>query len=323
MTNFQGDTMCKVFYKICDVNILVESEKELWESDEAAAFRVEPCDYDFKVLVTAVDAIPEVSMITENGELLVNSEVSKLLDPSERIGFAYIDTTSDFTVYTNNHMVVRRARDLFRPLPHALSIYPMENLKEVKTFVYEDYYKWATSSKYLWTSISINHLMLQFNTLFFHASYIRYNGDGILFTAASGMGKSTQAALWEAYKGAEIINGDKAAVRLEDSAKVYSTMFSGTSGICKNISSPLKAVIVLEKGLDNSVRRLSPIEILKYLLPNIFVDNVVDREKLKAIDLVIKLAAMVPVYFYSCTKDEGAVDVLYKILYGDDQEILF
>ena len=285
--------MYKVYYKICDVNILVESEKELLESDEAAVFRVEPDCYDLKVSLKEVDKVPEVE-----GE--------------------YKGKTDDFTIYTKDDLVIRRAKDLFRPLPHALTTYKMNDIKEVNALVYKDYYNWATSTKYLWTSISINHLMLQFNTLFFHASYIRYKGDGIMFTAASGTGKSTQAGLWEKYKGAEIINGDKAVVRLEETAKVYSTMFSGTSGICKNISSPLKTIIVLEKGLDNSVRRLSPIEIIKHLMPNIFVDNVVDSERVRAYDLIIKLAMMVPVYFYSCTKDETAVDTLEKVLYGND-----
>ena len=282
--------MYKVYYKICDVNILVESEKKLWESDEGKTFRVEPDCYDLKVSLKEVDEIPEVS-----GE--------------------YKGKTDDFAIFTKEGKVIRRAKDLFRPLPHALTSYDMDNVKEVNTLVYKDYYDWATSTKYLWTSISINHLMLQFNTLFFHASYIRYKGDGIIFTAASGTGKSTQAGLWEKYKGAEIINGDKAVVRIEDTAKVYSTMFSGTSGICKNISSPLKAVVVLEKGNDNSVRCLSPIEIIKYLMPNIFVDNVIDSEKIKAYDLIIKLSMMVPVYFYSCTKDESAVEKLEEVLY--------
>ena len=285
--------MYKVYYKICDVNILVESERELWESDESKAFRVNPVDYDLKFSIKEVDKIPEV--------------------PGE-----YKGKTDDFTIFTQEGKVIRRAKDLFRPLPHALTSYDMDNVKEVNTLVYKDYYNWATSSKYLWTSISINHLLLQFNALFFHSSYIRYKDDGIMFTAASGTGKSTQAFLWEKYKGAEVINGDKAVVRLEDCAKVYSAMFSGTSGINKNISSKLKAIIVLEKGEDNSIKRLSPIEIIKYLLPNIFVDSVIDSEKIKAYDLIIKLSMMVPVYFYSCTKDESAVEKLEEALFGND-----
>lgn len=42
--------------------------------------------------------------------------------------------------------------------------------------------------------------MLDYDCFQLHASVIRVNGHGILFSAPSGTGKSTQADLWENMK---------------------------------------------------------------------------------------------------------------------------
>ena len=53
-----------------------------------------------------------------------------------------------------------------------------------------------------------SYMSLQ-NALLMHASAIFYNDKTVIFTAASGVGKTTQAELWQKYRNAAIINGDK------------------------------------------------------------------------------------------------------------------
>lgn len=45
--------------------------------------------------------------------------------------------------------------------------------------------------------------MIRASSLIFHSAYIAKDGEAILFSAPSETGKSTQAALWEQYRGAE------------------------------------------------------------------------------------------------------------------------
>ena len=61
---------------------------------------------------------------------------------------------------------------------------------------------------------------------------------GILFSGPSGIGKSTQAALWQRYAGAEIVNGDRALVR-PDTGTVSGVFYAGTSGISRNVTASL------------------------------------------------------------------------------------
>lgn len=50
--------------------------------------------------------------------------------------------------------------------------------------------------------------------LVLHSAYIvTRQGEGILFSGPSGIGKSTQAALWQHYGAAQTVNGDRALVR--------------------------------------------------------------------------------------------------------------
>ena len=157
-------------------------------------------------------------------------------------------------------------------------------------------------------------MLLPFRTLIFHASYIGWQGEGLLFTAPSGVGKSTQAELWRVHRGAEVLNGDKAGVRLEGEPMVYGVPFSGTSGICRNVSLPLRGIVVLSQAAENTIRRLLPSEAVAALCQNVFVDSAVQEEWQMAVQLLLDLVSAVPVYALACTPDESAVETLEAAL---------
>lgn len=173
---------------------------------------------------------------------------------------------------------------------------------------------WTADHLRLWSTICLPQLLLPFRTLIFHASYIDHNGSGILFTAPSGTGKSTQAELWRVHRGARVLNGDKAGVTLRDTPMAHGLPFSGTSKICENVSLPLRAIVVLSQAPVNTVRRLRPSEAVAALCSNLFVDQVIPEEWSLALNLLLDLVASVPVYALACTPDERAVQTLEQVL---------
>lgn len=72
--------------------------------------------------------------------------------------------------------------------------------------------------------------------------------------------------------------------------------FAGTSGICRNVSVPLAAVVVLSQAPENTIRRLSPSEAVAALCPNVFIDSLIPEEWQLALHLLLDLTAQTPVY---------------------------
>ena len=95
--------------------------------------------------------------------------------------------------------------------------------------------------------------MLEFDTFLFHGSCVSVDGEGYLFTAKSGTGKSTHTRLWREYLGerAVMVNDDKPLIRADGKGvTVFGTPYNGKHRLGANISVPLKAVCILERSAD-------------------------------------------------------------------------
>lgn len=154
-----------------------------------------------------------------------------------------------------------------------------------------------------------------FNTLLFHSSFVIYQGKGILFTGRSGIGKTTQAELWNKYRGAEIVNGDKAFVRKVDGKFfTYGLPWRGSSDYCLNKSAELVGIIVLDRSDVNRITTLeTPVE---RLLPHAFFPHWDKICLEKALDTFDSLIESVPVWLLECRPDEEAVIVACDEIFG-------
>ena len=83
-----------------------------------------------------------------------------------------------------------------------------------------------------------------FDRMLVHGALLSFQGEGYLFAAPSGTGKSTHALLWKRFLGdaVSIVNGDKPIVRLTGEGDVpvaYGTPWAGKEGWHENASVPL------------------------------------------------------------------------------------
>ena len=65
-----------------------------------------------------------------------------------------------------------------------------------KLTVIPEFSHYTSDIRNIWNKIDLSRILLHQGGLILHASYIIWNDRGILFTAPSGTGKSTQAGLW-------------------------------------------------------------------------------------------------------------------------------
>ena len=165
-------------------------------------------------------------------------------------------------------------------------------------------------------SADLFELLLGHGGLVLHSSYIVYQGRAILFSGPSGMGKSTQAALWSKYRDAEIINGDRALIRRgpDGTFWAHGICYSGTSRICKNVSTPLATLVLLAQGTENTVKILSGLSAFRTLLPRISY-RIWDPEEVEsATQILSTLLSERPVFHLTCRPDVSAVESLEKYL---------
>ena len=152
---------------------------------------------------------------------------------------------------------------------------------------------------------------------FLHCSCLRYKGEAIIFTAPSGTGKSTHAALWRKHFGSdvEMINDDKPLVREKDGRFViYGTPWNGKHGIGANISAPIKAIVFLAQAPENRAEPMEPIQALSLLLQQTVLPS--NRAQMSALlDMLGDLLETVSVYRLGCTISDEAVTTIHDLIY--------
>lgn len=162
-------------------------------------------------------------------------------------------------------------------------------------------------------STMFNRRAINFSTMLIHSSALIYNKGAYLFSADSGVGKSFHTRLWLKAFGdkVHIMNDDKPVVRLyDDRAVAYGTPFDGGSGIALNESYPLKAIVFLERGEENSVRVPGNTEVIQKLY-----FQTAHMVSMKTADKMLqnfeKLLSLTSFYVLTCNMDIEAAKVAF------------
>ena len=162
--------------------------------------------------------------------------------------------------------------------------------------------------------------MPDYDTFLFHGACVAVDGEGYLFAAKSGVGKSTHARLWRELLGdrAVIVNDDKPLIRVTDSgATVYGTPWDGKHRLSSNIAVPLRAICILERAERNSIRPISASEAYPMLLQQAY--RPMDASALdKTLRLIDKLTEPVSFWRLGCNMDIEAARIAYDAMKGQE-----
>ena len=164
----------------------------------------------------------------------------------------------------------------------------------------------------------IAEIMPRYDTFLFHGSAVAVDGVGYLFTAKSGTGKSTHTRLWREYLGekAVMVNDDKPLIKCSECGIIVcGTPYNGKHRLGSNIALPLKAVCILERAAENSIRRIDKSEAYPMLIQQTYRpdDPVALANTLSLID---RLADSCELYRLGCNMDISAAEVAYNAMKG-------
>ena len=155
--------------------------------------------------------------------------------------------------------------------------------------------------------------LLDYDGMMLHASAVSVENRAYLFSANSGVGKSTHTTFWtQLIRGARIINDDKPALRFIDGdIYVYGTPFSGKHDISINGRFLLGGICFLERGKENIIKDISPKDAIPLILPQTASMHSAERisKKLEVIDRLLTNSRL---YKMQCTNDISAAKVSYE-----------
>ena len=165
--------------------------------------------------------------------------------------------------------------------------------------------------------LPLGQMLFDHDMAVLHASYVLHQGEAILFSGDSGVGKSTQAALWKDQLGSKIINGDRTLIYIDGGVVYASGWFqSGTSGICNGGVAPIKAIVFLEQWNKNDVSLLKGLDAFKRMICQCSYETGNLQQVQKVTEIVAQVLNEVPAYHYRCNKEPDAAEYLKTYLYG-------
>ena len=154
--------------------------------------------------------------------------------------------------------------------------------------------------------------LLDFDGLMLHSSAVAVGNTAYLFSADSGVGKSTHTDLWtKCIDGAVIVNDDKPAIRsVNGQLMVYGTPFSGKYDKSINKGFLLGGICFIERGQENFIEETDVATSLPLFLkqsPGMLGE---DRVSLR-LSVTDKILSSAKLYKMKCNTDISAAKMSY------------
>jgi len=166
-------------------------------------------------------------------------------------------------------------------------------------------------------SIPFGELLPGLDRMMTHGVAVSCDGRSFIFTAESGVGKSTHAFLWQKYLGEDrvrVINGDKPVLWFREDGAVLAcgTPWSGKEGLDENVCLPLGGICLLRRLEDAPeggprITEAPQDEAFDFLMHQVYMPRSA-AGRLKTLQLMERLYRQVPVYhLYTDMSREGVM----------------
>ncbi len=167
----------------------------------------------------------------------------------------------------------------------------------------------------------ITQKLVAHGIILIHSAVIAVDGEAYVFAAPSGVGKSTHIRLWKDVFGdrAVIVNGDKPFFSFEGEQLIaHGAPWCGKEGWGANISAPVKAIGLLDRGEQNSVARATGRDAISRIFSQVLLpQNPADLSRF--IDVLDHVLCAVPAYCLKVNMEKEAALITYAGMQGSSQ----
>lgn len=173
------------------------------------------------------------------------------------------------------------------------------------------------AAMYMGSGAIFSQLLLDFDGTFLHSSAVVLEGKAYLFSADSGVGKSTHTEKWCRLFGATYLNDDKPALRLQNGVwMAYGTPWSGKYDISTPRGVPLGGIAFLQRAQENRICPMTSERAVTQIMQQSMWRlgmNQMERQ----LALVDKLVRQVPIWELYCRNDDDAARVSREAMAGN------
>lgn len=154
------------------------------------------------------------------------------------------------------------------------------------------------------------------DAIMMHGSVVAKDDYAYMFTAPSGVGKTTRTRIFlDTYSSSIVVNGDKPLIKITDTQVIAcGTPWCGKEGWNTNTMVPLRAIFLLERveeGEDSSIEEISLGKAFPFLLQQTHRPEDPDLMR-KTLSLLKSLEGKVKIYRFRSTPTEESVRLAYE-----------
>ena len=158
--------------------------------------------------------------------------------------------------------------------------------------------------------------VITFDTFLMHGSVVALDNQAYMFTAPSGVGKTTRTKLFlDLYPGSVVVNGDKPLIKVTPTQAIAcGTPWCGKEGWNTNTMVPLRAIFLLERageGEESSIEEVSLGKAFPFLLQQTHRPENPELMR-KTLTLLKSLEGKVKIYKFRSTPTEESVWLAYE-----------
>lgn len=299
--------MIKTYFDICGIKICLEGQ-DVSYGQEYAVFNTDD-DRDVDIYVRELTEERKDGL---DGTVLSFSENNMSWHVSENGGLIMVFTYQFPVSDTPGYAIQNISRESLKRIIYAN--------RDFSCVEYKNCMRQSLSHAFFLAGGEVIHRyhIIYHGGMVMHAVSINYQGESILFSGVSGMGKTTQADLWGEFTGSHIINGDRATLVYRDGRLITTgSAWSGTSRIFSDETAPIKAIVFLEQAAFNQLIELTPQAALSYMVPRCFLPYYSQEFMAAALSNVDKITRSIPMFLLRNKADRQSVEMVRQAVFGD------